>query len=381
MESGEDVVRVNWQGSNRRTNLEIWDYVWSGDPAVGGDPLTNAGVGDGYTMPGGITNQTSIYSNVVAGATTGTEMESRVTWASLGFGGPANVSFHISSSNGTNIPTQIKDNMDGPSGGSLFPQDLVVTKTASETSQIGNQPFSYTVTVSNSAIIPFTNVVLSDVIPSITTYVSHVAEAGTTFDDTDANTIPDEWNIPSIPSNTTYTLTINVNAGIVPVNMTATNTATITASDQTDVDAFNDTDSYDVEITPVPVFTMVKSTSADPVTPGVPFTYSLLVTNTGGATGHSVSITDILSPFTILRMDTYGSSTPFLLTEGTPASGMTLTGATITYSDETSAPYVYDYVPATTGYDANVRSWKIDMTSTMNSSDGNFTITYDVNTN
>jgi hypothetical protein len=79
-------------------------------------------------------------------------------------------------------------------------------------------------------------------------------------------------------------------------------------------------------------------------------------------------------------MDTYGVSTPFFLNEGSPASGMTLVGATITYSDETSAPYVYDYVPATTGYDPNVRSWKIEFTSIMNPSNSNFDIQYQVQT-
>ena len=131
--------------------------------------------------------------------------------------------------------------------------------------QLGNQPFSYTIEVYNAAIIDFTNVVISDVIPATTTYVSHIAEAGTTFDDSDANTIPDEWNIPTIPANSTYTLTINVTAGVVPVTMTATNTATLTASDQTDEDNTNDSDSVDVDIEPVPVLTMLKYTSSPTV--------------------------------------------------------------------------------------------------------------------
>ena len=60
--------------------------------------------------------------------------------------------------------------MDGPSGGQLFPQDLQVSKTASVTSQIGNQPFSYTVTVFNVAIIDFTRAI--DLNPQDGTYYS-----------------------------------------------------------------------------------------------------------------------------------------------------------------------------------------------------------------
>ncbi len=377
MEAGEKVVRVNWQGANRRTDVEIWDYV---ENIPGGDDITG---GDGSTMPGGIINQTVIYTGVVTGATTGTEMESRVTWASLGFpGGPANIAFHISSSNGTNIPTQIKDNMDGPAGGQLFPVDLQVSKTASVASILGNQPFTYTVTVFNAAIVDFTNVVISDVIPATTTYVSHSAEAGTTFDDSDANTIPDEWNIPTIAANATYTLTINVTAGVVPVTMIATNTATLTASDQTDEDATNDSASVNVSIEPVPVLTMLKYTASPTVNPGSNISYTIQITNTGGANGNAVVVTDALSPFSMLRVNTYGALTPFQLTEGTPASGITL--GTTTYSDDNGATYTY--VPssggggAPAGYDANVTNWNIDMVGTMASSNSNFDIQYQVQT-
>jgi uncharacterized repeat protein (TIGR01451 family) len=309
-------------------------------------------------------------------------MESRISWAALGLAGPANIKFHISSANNTNLPGNVLDNMDGPSGGQLFPQDLQISKMASVSSQVGNQPFSYTIEVYNASIIDFTNVVVSDVIPSTTTYVSHTAEAGTTFDDSNTDSIPDQWNIPSIPANTTYTLTINVKAGVVPVTMTATNTATLTASDQTDEDNSNDSDSVDVDIEPVPLLTMLKYTSSPTVNPGSNINYTIQVTNTGGAEGHAVVITDVMSPFAMLRIDTYGASIPFQLTEGTPASGMTLVGATISYSNDGAPPYSYTYIPvsggggAPAGYDANITSWKIEMATTMNPSNSNFDINY-----
>ncbi len=374
--SGEKVFRVNWQGANRKTNTELWDYVASN---AGGDPLTNAGVGDGYTMPGGITNQVSLYSNVVAGAASGTEMESRVTWVQLlgTGGGPSNLRFHISSSNGTNLPNNILDNMDGPAGGQLFPKDLQISKTASVASILGNQPFTYTITVFNAAIVDFTNVVISDVIPATTTYVSDTPEAGTTFDDTDANSIPDEWSIPTLPANTTYTLTIDVKAGVVPVTMTATNTATLTASVPADEDATNDSASVDVSILPVPVLTMVKSASAPTADPGTNIAYTILVTNTGGAAGHTVVVTDALSPFSMLRLN---GGTPFQLTEGATASGLTL--GTTTYSDDNGATYTYPPISggggAPAGYDANVTNWNIDMVGTMASSNSSFDIQYQV---
>ena len=375
LQTGEPIFHITWQGNTRATKAELGTYT---AVAVGGDPLTNAGVGDGYFMPGTYTSGASLYSTN-DGASTGTEMESFVSWATLGLTGPGNIKFHISSSNGPNMPTQVIDNMDGPggSGGQLFPQDLQVTKTASVASILGNQPFTYTVQVYNAAIIDFTNVVISDVIPLTTTYVSDTPESGTTFDDSDTNSIPDEWNIPTLPANATYTLTINVTAGVVPVTMTATNTATMTASDQTDEDATNDSASVDVDILPVPVLTMVKSASASTADPGTNIAYTILVTNTGGAAGHTVVMTDALSPFSMLWLN---GGTPFLLTEGTPVSGLTL--GTTRYSDDNGATYTYTPVSggggAPAGYDANVTNWNIDMVGTMASSNSSFDIQYQV---
>jgi len=371
METDEPVLHINWQGNNRSTGVELGLYE---EAVSGGDPLTNAGVGGGYTMPGDVGTFTALYSNF-GGASTGTEMESRVTWASLGFTGPENLKFHISSSNGGNLPNNILDNMDGPAGGQLFPVDLQVTKTASVTSILGNQPFTYTVQVYNAAIVAFTNVVISDVIPATTTYVGHTAETGTTFDDSDANTIPDEWNIPTIPANATYTLTINVTAGKVPVIMTASNTATLTASDQTDEDDTNDSARVDVDILPVPELGMVKfspseATGADP---GSVISYTITITNSGGADGHKVVVTDALSPFTMLWLN---GGTPFQLIERT--SGLTL--GLITYSDDNGATYAYTPVSGSGGapadYDANVTNWNIDMVGTMASSNSSFDIQY-----
>jgi uncharacterized repeat protein (TIGR01451 family) len=383
LQSGEKVFHVNWQGKNRKTDADIYDYVCSTDPdPTCGDPLTSGGAGDGYTMPGGITNAVSLYTNVVAGASSGTEMESRVSWTDLGFSAPANVKFHISSSNGTNLPNNIEDNMDGPGAGGgaggLFPQDLQVSKTASVSSVLGNQPFTYTITVYNSAIIDFTNVAISDVLPSQVTYVSHTAESGTTFVDTGTDGIPDQWNIPSIPANATYTLTINVKGGVVPVTMTATNTATLTASDQTDEDTSNDSASVDVSIQPVPVLTMVKAASSATADPGSNIGYTIVITNTGGTSAYNVVVKDALSPFSMLGINTYGASIPFQLTDGSPASGVTL--GTISYSNDNGATYTYVPVSggggAPAGYDANVTNWQIQMSGTMNPSSSNFSIHY-----
>jgi uncharacterized repeat protein (TIGR01451 family) len=383
MQSGEKLLRVSWQGNTGSTVAELYDYVESasgGDPLVGYSALAPAGdYGDGYTMPGDKTNVVSLY-NTNYGSSSGTEMETILAWASLGLSGPANIKFHISSSNGQNIPNNIIDNMDGPAGGQLFPKDLQVSKTASVANIKGNQPFSYTVTVYNAAIIEFTNVVISDVLPAQVTYVSHTAEAGTTFDDSDSNSIPDEWNIPGIPTNTTYTLTINVTAGVVPVVMNVNNTATLTVSNPADEESSNDSANATVSIEPIPVLTMVKYSSSPTVNPGGTITYTLDVTNTGGDDAYTVVVEDQLSPFVMFGLNTYGAGAPFQLVEGSPASGLTI--GTTAYSNDSGATYTYTPTSggggAPAGFDANVTNWKIEMTGTMTNTGGNFDLNYQV---
>jgi len=87
--------------------------------------------------------------------------------------GPGNLGFHISSSNNTNLPNSTLDNMDGPAGGELFPDDLEVTKIADATSVRGAEIFTYTVSVYNGGTISFTNVEITDVLSSYVNYCWH----------------------------------------------------------------------------------------------------------------------------------------------------------------------------------------------------------------
>jgi uncharacterized repeat protein (TIGR01451 family) len=111
METGEPVVSVAWFGSNRRTEVELYSYTAA---APGGDPMGNP-LADGWDMPGTITQVRALETNR-GGASNGVEMEARVAWSDLGLAAGAVIRFHLASSNSTNIPAQIDDNMGGPGG-------------------------------------------------------------------------------------------------------------------------------------------------------------------------------------------------------------------------------------------------------------------------
>ena len=113
MTTGEFVVGVSWFGSNRRTDVELYRY---GAVAPGGDSLGDAaGFADGWDMPGSVTLVSSLES-VFGGAANGIQMESRVPWTALGVASGTPVKFHVGSSNGTNLPQSLLDNMAGPGG-------------------------------------------------------------------------------------------------------------------------------------------------------------------------------------------------------------------------------------------------------------------------
>lgn len=369
MQSGEKLLRVSWQGNTGSTVATLYDYV---EVASGGDPLTNAGVGDGYTMPGDKANGVALY-NTSWGSGAGLEMETRMAWSSIpGLTGPANIGFHISSSNGQNIPGNIIDNMDGPAGGQLFPLDLQITKTASVTSIRGLQSFDYVISVYNAAIVDFTNVNIVDNLPSQVTFdgTSYTATAGTYSGGV--------WSIPTVETNTTDTLTITVTANVLPVSMNVNNTATLNTTTDPPVPAdevsSNDSSTVGVTILPIPQLTIVKNTGGvSNAAPGTVLTYTLTVTNTGGEDGELVEITDQISPYERLKID-FGSGHPFNFNAGT--SGLTL--GTRTYSADYGVD-LYAHPLATdppNTYDDQVTNFKIQFNGSMVNTGGSFTIQY-----
>jgi len=114
LELGEPVIGVAWYGSNRRTDVSLYRY----NPlAAGGDPLGDpaTGLADGWDMPGTVGVVRSLYS-ATGGSTSGIEMEARVAWSEIGIAPGTPVRFHVASSNGTNLPGSLHDNMGGPAG-------------------------------------------------------------------------------------------------------------------------------------------------------------------------------------------------------------------------------------------------------------------------
>jgi len=201
MQSGELLLRVSWQGNTGATTVRLYEYS---SARASGDPLTcpaagansvadgwcpSAGVADGYDMPGthdaGITLQATNrdFQDQNGGSASGVEMETKISWAALGFTGPASLGFHIATSNSQNIPSRTKDNMDGPggNGGTINPlPDILTLKSVQTLSDPANG-------TSNPKAIP----------GSVVQYTITSTNSGFGTADTDSVTVTD-----SIPANT-----------------------------------------------------------------------------------------------------------------------------------------------------------------------------------
>ncbi len=105
MNSSDRVAKFVWSGSTRQYDTDFYNY----NPANVSDAL----VGDGVNMPGSISVNTSVESNLVGGTVAGTELETRIPWSTLGLSGPTALSFKaaVARGSGTNLPDQLTDNI------------------------------------------------------------------------------------------------------------------------------------------------------------------------------------------------------------------------------------------------------------------------------
>jgi uncharacterized repeat protein (TIGR01451 family) len=369
MQSGENVLRVSWQGSNRSTTRSLCTYT---AVAPGGDPLVSPSTGqaDGYDMPGTVGACTTLLPNLTGGDNTGLRMETSLPWSALGFSGPTGLGFHVASSNGANLPNQIDDNMDGPGGSSfLLFTDNRMEKTASVAQIASGQSFTYSLTVRNLSATASANITVVDVLPTGVTYASHSAPVGSTATYA-AGTRTLSWYVPSIAPASSATLTLGVVAGPAGADTLVVNEADITSRD---VNATNNTASAAVDVIAAAYrITKTVATVADPIggtsnprsIPGAVSEYTITATNLGGLSdADSLRIVDPVPANTRAYVADVGApgSGPAAFLDGAPASGLTYSygglaslADSLEFSADGGLSWSYVPTPGTGGCDANV---------------------------
>ena len=268
MKSTDKLLRVVWGGTTGNTTVELYNYAPAepgGDSLVcellgansvddGWCQLNSVGLADGYDMPGTLGTKIALSNsdaeNQNGGSTTGTsagvEMETRISWAALGCAGPCSISFHISTSNGSNIPARINDNMGGAGGGIgviTFPPDIIVLKSAQTIEDPvngGTDPKSipgaivlYTITITNQGpgVADADSVIITDPIPEFTelfvggpgspvTFSDGAPSSGLSLDFTNLNDLTDDIEFSDDGGSTyTYTPSPNYDAAVTDLRL------------------------------------------------------------------------------------------------------------------------------------------------------------------
>ena len=121
--------------------------------------------------------------------------------------------------------------------------DLRLTKTVSNTHPSVSQPFSYTISLFNSGARNNTNVQVFDTMPSGITIISTSPSSGTTY-----NSGTGIWNVGTINSGQTLSLSITAYATAILSGTSIVNTTNISAYDITDPNLSNNSSSVSINI-------------------------------------------------------------------------------------------------------------------------------------
>ena len=191
---------------------------------------------------------------------------------------------------------------------------LTVVKSDTPDPVLAGSELTYEIAWSVSGNSPATNVVITDVLPADTTFVS--ADSGSY----DVATRTVTWALGNKvpPDSGTVMLKVTV-AGTVLDGTNIANTVTIDSTENVPV-----TDSENTLVTNVPILTLTKTVDATKaVNPGDEVNYTVTVKNTGYATAKNLALNDVM-PTELYYSDVLGSSRTFV-SGGDLAIGDTLT--------------------------------------------------------
>jgi len=294
MESGEPVFHVSWWGSSRQTQFVLYRYNAT---SVLGDSLTDGGgFADGYNMPGTVTLVATI-ETLLGGTASGLEMESRISWARLGVPSGTPFYFHVGSSNSTNLPSQLDDNLGGPGGllGSTFLSGVVFQPDRNTTAvAAGDAVFAHTLTNAGNTSDTFDLTWTSSgaFAPSTVAYYRDVdadgrlGPADVALGDTEGDLLPDTGTVGS-----GATVSVLVVATL-PAGVTDGQAATLIVTARSSLPLPSSDTVTDGIVVATPGITLVKAVSAATAAPGDVLAYTVAYTSGGSTGAHNVVVVD-----------------------------------------------------------------------------------------
>jgi uncharacterized repeat protein (TIGR01451 family) len=232
---------------------------------------------------------------------------------------------------------------------------------------------AYTVIVSNAGPADAQSVVMTDAVPTGSTFVS-LSQTGAAFNCTapavgGTGTVTCTIATLTFGASTTFTITVTTPPAS---TLTLSNTANV-SSVTTDPNPMNNTASTTTAVSPNPAdLSIVKTSNAPSGTlPGEQLTYTLAVANGGPSTANGVSVTDTLPANTtfVSATPTQGScsgTTTVTCTLGTLTSGANATITIVVTVGPNLGPIVNTATVASTNVDPDPNPANNSSTSTVN---------------
>lgn len=171
----------------------------------------------------------------------------------------------------------------------FWPQvDVQIVKTDSPDPVVAGNQLTYTLALTNNGPLSATNVVVTDTLPSGTTFVSASSNLGTVAEAGGVVT----GTVGTMTNGQTATISIVV---LVGAGQTAsiTNTAVVTLTEM-DSNTTNNSSSTATAVNTQTDLQIVKTDSPDPVASAGTLTYTLTVTNIGPSNATGVTVADVL---------------------------------------------------------------------------------------
>ena len=393
MQTGEPVIGVTWQGSNRRINVYVFSYVAQ---APAGDPMVDGnGFGDGHTLPGSFANVPSSGNPTRSGqwgSANGLQMEFFVTWAELGIAPNSPFTFHVASSNASlgasSFTAQVDDNLSGCGGGLgstvqtgvTFAPDLSLSAVIGQT-VAGVHSLTNDGNASDS--FEFATSIGGDFTPTVTYYEdtdgSGTLTAGDTLlTDTDGDSLP---NTAAVAPGVSITVLVVYD---IPTSAAGGDSATVTSTASSDYQPLtNDAVTDTVSAIPPPSLVVTKNvaTISDPVNlttnpkaiPGSVVEYTISIANEGVGTVDTDTFT-VIDPIPnsgcMLVTDIAGpGSGPVLFVDGSPSSNLNYSFVSLSsnsddvaFSNDGGLTYSYTPVPDASGCDSSITHIDINPT-------------------
>ncbi|MGQ0722466.1 MAG: FlgD immunoglobulin-like domain containing protein [Candidatus Eiseniibacteriota bacterium] len=176
---------------------------------------------------------------------------------------------------------------EGPASVQLVNVDVAVTKSVDNTAPNEGDTIVFQVIAENLGPNPATAVLLSDVLPAGTTFVSASATQGTYSDATG------RWALGGLTNGAAHTLSITATVDPGTAAQTIQNIASLISLGQVDTDPANNSDA--AEITVQSADLGITKTVNDPgPNQGDTITYTITVGNAGPDAGTGVQVTDVL---------------------------------------------------------------------------------------